>query len=190
MTVVGFLDVLLGRSRPIPPTLDALFGLPSAAVTLQVATGLRPTGVGSVAFKSAEGATFAALREQAGELLALDGGRFQAETDGYGFTWLVRSTSPDDLSGLVADLHTVNSTLADAGFGSALLCTVVGFTDGTHPVGLVYLYKRGSWYPFAPQGSEQRDTSLEMQVRSALEGELQLETDLSRWFPVYGAPGL
>lgn len=190
MREVGFLDALLGRSRPVPPSLDALFGLPSAAVTLQAATGLRPTGVGSVAFKSAEGAAFAALRQEAGELLALDGGRFRAETDAYGFTWLVRSANPDDVSGLVGDLHTVNSTLVDAGFGSALLCTVVGFTDGTHPVGLVYLYKRGSWYPFAPRGPERRDTSLELQVRSVLEGELRMESDLSRWFPVYGAPGL
>lgn len=187
---MGFLDVLLGRSRPVPPSLDALFGLPSAAVTLQVAAGFRPTGVGSVAFTSAEGAPFAALREEAGDLLALDGGRFRAETDGYGFTWLVRSTTPDDVSGLVADLHAVNSTLADAGFGSVLLCTVVGFTDGSRSLGLVYLYKRGSWYPFAPLGPERRDTSLELQVRSVLEGELRLEADLSRWFPVYGAPGL
>lgn len=187
---MGFLDALLGRSKPVPPNLDQLFGLPSAAITLEVGTGFRPTGVGSVSFKAAEGAGFTGLREQVDQLLALDEGRYRAETDSYGFSWLVRTTTPDDLDGLVTDLHTVNSSLVDAGFGSALLCTLVGFSDGTRPLGLVYLYKRGSWYPFAPSGPDRRDASLELQVRSALEQDLRIEADLSRWFPVYGAPGL
>jgi hypothetical protein len=29
-----------------------------------------------------------------------------------------------------------------------------------------------------------------MQVRGALDGDLKIESDLSRWFPVWGAPGL
>ncbi len=190
MTRVGFLDALLGRSKPAPPDLDQLFGLPSAAVTLEAAAGFRPTGNGSVAFKAAEGAGFSGLREQVEGLLALDEGRYRAETDTFGFTWLVRHTTPDDLDGLVTDLHAVNSSLVDAGFGTALLCTLVGFSDGTRSLGLVYLYKRGSWYPFAPSGPERRDTSLELQARSVLEQELRIEPDLSRWFPVYGAPGL
>ena len=45
---MGWLDTLLGRSKPVQPNLDALFALPSAAVTLQAATGLVPTGSGSV----------------------------------------------------------------------------------------------------------------------------------------------
>ena len=34
---MGFFDALLGRTKPVRPDLDQLFGLPSAAVTLQVA---------------------------------------------------------------------------------------------------------------------------------------------------------
>ena len=37
---MGFLDTLLGRSKPVPPKLDALFALPTAAVTLQAAMNL------------------------------------------------------------------------------------------------------------------------------------------------------
>ncbi|HEV7213040.1 MAG TPA: hypothetical protein VGN47_15120 [Blastococcus sp.] len=187
---MGFLDALLGRSKPAPPDLDQLFALPAAAISLQAGTGFRPTGVGSVCFKAAEGEGFAGLREQLGALLALDRGRYAEQVDGYGFTWLIRTTTPDDLGGLVTDLHAVNSSLADAGYGSALLCTVIAFTDGTRPLGLVYLYKRGSWYPFAPSGPDRRDSAVELQVRSAVEEDLRLETDLGRWFPVYGAPGL
>ncbi len=129
---MGLLDILLGRSKAVPPNLDQLFSLPSAAITLETAAGYRPTGSGSVCFKAAEGGGFSTLREEVDKLLALDNGKFTSTTDSYGFTWLVRETSPDNLEGLVTDLHAVNTSLVDAGFGSALLCTLVAFTN--HPV--------------------------------------------------------
>ena len=55
---------------------------------------------------------------------------------------------------------------------------------------LVYLYRRGSFYPFAPSGPQQRDNLLEIQVRDALAAELPMEKDLQRWLAVWGAPGL
>ena len=57
---------------------------------------------------------------------------------------------------------------------------------------LVYLYKRGTFYPFAPMpgGGEKRNSPLELQVKAMLGNDLRLESDLSRWFPVWGAPGL
>ena len=92
--------------------------------------------------------------------------------------------------GLVTDLHAVNSSLEQGGFGPQLLCTLVGFRDPAgRRVGLVYLYKRGTFYPFAPLGGERRDSALEMQVRGALGDDLKVEPDLGRWFPVWGVPG-
>jgi len=187
---MGLLDALLGRTKPVPPNLDQLFGLPSAAITLQASTGFRPTGSGSVCFKGAEGGGFSGLTDEVQRLLALDEGKFTTQTDRYGFTWLTRQGDPDDSAGLVTDLHAINSSLVEAGFGSALLCTLIGFTDGTRPLGLIYLYKRGSWYPFAPIGPDRRDNTLELQIKSAIENDLRIEADLARWFPVYGAPGL
>ncbi|QNE19103.1 hypothetical protein F1D05_15760 [Kribbella qitaiheensis] len=186
---MGFLNALFGRTKPVPPNLDQLFGLPSAAITLQTSTGYKPTGIGSVCFKAAEGGGFAALREEVDKLLALDG-KYTSQTDTYGYTWLIRQTQDIDLAGLATDLHGVNSALVDAGFGPALLCTLIAFTDGTQPVGLVYLYKQGTWYPFAPTGPNSRDNTVELQVRSALAQDLRIEPDLARWFPLYGAPGL
>ena len=55
---MGFLDTLLGRTKPVQPKLDALFSLPTAAVTLQAAMGFTPTGTGSVCFRPAEGRAF------------------------------------------------------------------------------------------------------------------------------------
>jgi len=187
---MGFLDAVLGRSKPVLPNLDQLFALPAAAVTLQAASDLRPTGAGSVCFKAAEGAPFAGMRAQVEELLALEGGRYTETVDDYGFTWLARRTGPPDLEALVTDLHAVNSGLLDAGFGSALLCTVIGFTSGARPLALVYLYKRGTWYPFAPLEGQRRDNARELQVAAVLRSDLLMEPDVSRWFPVYGASGL
>ncbi|HWC34305.1 MAG TPA: hypothetical protein VG650_05695 [Mycobacteriales bacterium] len=192
---MGLLDTLLGRSKPAKPDLDDLFALPSAAVTLEAAANLRPTGVGSVCVKPAEGAAFAGLQDEVQQLLNVDDAsgskKYEESTDSFGFTWLTRRTTPDDISGLVADLHAINSTLDAAGFGTALLCTLVAFSDGKKPnIGLVYLYKRGAWYPFAPTGKDKRDNPRELEIRAQLGADLKIEPDLARWFPVWGAPGL
>ncbi|SEG85027.1 hypothetical protein SAMN05444920_105452 [Nonomuraea solani] len=185
---MGWLDALLGRSKPVKPNLDALFALPSAAVTLQAATGLTPTGLGSVSFRAAEGGAFATLER---DVKALLGDRVEESDDDYGYTWLLVRRSPDALSDLVTELHAVNSSLEGAGFGPSLLCSLVSFAgeDGRR-LAVVYLYKRGTFYPFASVAEQKRDTALELEARGVLEGELPLEPELSRWFPVWGAPGL
>ena len=112
-------------------------------------------------------------------------------TDEFGFAWLL-SRQPD-LSALATDLHAVNTSLEAQGFGPGLLCSLVSFTDAAErQLALVYLYKRGTFYPFAPlrSGSRQRDNLLELQVRDLLTGEVAIEKDLTRWLAVWGAPGL
>jgi hypothetical protein len=194
---MGFLDALLGRSKPVKPDLDRLFALPNAAVTLEAATGLTPTGLGSVCFRASEGGAFARLQRDVQELLDADQGpKVELSTDTYGYTWLLTRHPPGDLSGLVTDLHAVNSTLESNGFGPNLLCSLAGFRgpDGAAggPLALVYLYKRGTFFPFAPVPGrgETRDNALELQVRGAVSADLPVEQDLSRWFPIWGAPGL
>ncbi|GAB2596344.1 hypothetical protein GCM10027168_31440 [Streptomyces capparidis] len=195
---MGWLDVVLGRRRPVPPDLDRLFALPSAAVTLRAGTGFAPTGLGSVCFAAVEGGAFAGVRQEVRDLLDTDTGRggapVECSEDPYGYTWLLVRHPPDDPAAVVGDLHTVNTLLAEHGFGPQLLCSLLGFRDaaGTRPLALVYLYKRGTCYPFAPLpgGGERRDNALELRVRGLLKDELPIERDLTRWFPVWGAPGL
>jgi hypothetical protein len=189
---VGFLDSLLGRSKPKQPDLDQLFALPSAALTLQSAVGFTPTGQGSVCFKRVEGGAFAQLQAEVQELLDADEGpEVEASQDSYGFTWLLVRQPPEDMSALVTDLHAVNTSLQDAGFGPQLLCSLVSFRDPAgRRLALVYLYKRGTFYPFAPLEGERRDNALELQVKGTLANDLRVEPDISRWFPVWGAPGL
>jgi hypothetical protein len=191
---VGILDALFGRRKPTQPNLDALFALPSAALTLEVALGYRPTGVGSVCYRAPEGAAFADVQGEVQALLDADGGpKVERTVDDFGFTWLVVRHDPTDVSGLVTELHAVNRALEDAGFGPQLLCSLVSFQhrDGRR-LAMVYLYKRGTFYPFVPMSgtSERRDNALELQVRGTLASDLPIEKDLSRWMPIWGAPGL
>ncbi|KQW53428.1 hypothetical protein ASC77_03860 [Nocardioides sp. Root1257] len=195
---MGFWDVIAGRSKPKAPQLDSLFLVPSAAITLETTLGLRPTGAGSVCYRAASGNAFAQVQADVVELLNADPDEPDVglSQDEFGFTWLVVHDDPDDAEGigdLCTDLHAVNTSLEDHGFGPGLLCSLIPFVgaDGRR-VGLVYLYKQGTFYAFAPvPGAEkQRDNLLEIQLRDTLAGELPMEQDLGRWLAVWGAPGL
>ncbi|MBX9393086.1 hypothetical protein K4749_05675 [Streptomyces sp. TRM72054] len=194
---MGLLDILLGRTKPVVPDLDQLFALPSAAVTLEAAASFTPTGHGAVCFATVEGAAFDQTHREVRALLDADtertGPPVELERDAYGYSWLVSRRAPDELSLLVNDLHAVNSSMEINGFGPQLLCSLAGFRDDSgRSLALVYLYKRGTFYPFAPLPGtgQRRDNALELQVKAALAGDLRIEQDLGRWFPVWGAPGL
>jgi hypothetical protein len=195
---VGLWDVITGRSKPKGPQLDSLFLVPSAAITLETTLGLRPTGTGSVCYRAATGNAFAQVQAEVVELLNADPEEPDVglSQDEFGFTWLVVHDDPDDADGisdLCTDLHAVNTSLEDHGFGPGLLCSLIPFVgaDG-RAVGLVYLYKQGTFYAFAPVPGQdkQRDNLLEIQLRDTLAGELPMEQDLGRWLAVWGAPGL
>lgn len=195
---MGLWESLLGRSRPKAPDLDALFLVPSAAITLQTAAGFLPTGSGAVCYRAASGAAFAQAQAEIVALIDDDpeAPSVTTSTDSYGFTWLEVTGSPDDVAGLCTDLHAVNSTVEAQGFGGGLLCTLVPFRDAQgRTFGLVYLYKQGTFYPFAPEpglpaGQQRRDNLLELTVRDHLQAELPFEKDLQRWLALWDAPGL
>lgn len=189
---MGFFDSLLGRSDPVQPDLDQLFALPSAALTLQASLDFKPTGVGSVAFRAPIGRAFAEVQADIQALLDLDEGpRVEATSDSFGFTWLVVRHEPNDVPGLVTDLHAINSSLKDTGFGSTLLCSLLSFTDAQdQSLGLVYLFKQATFYPFAPLPDDKRNNMLELQVRDQIGSDLRFEPDLGRWFALWGAPGM
>ena len=194
---MGLLDILLGRTKPVAPDLDQLFALPSAAVTLEAAASFTPTGDGAVCFATVEGSAFEQTHREVQALLDADNDRdgspVELRRDDYGYSWLVSHRAPDQLPLLVNDLHAVNSSMEVNGFGPQLLCSLAGFQNPEgRRLALVYLYKRGTFYPFAPLPGEglRRDNPLELRVRAALGNDLRVEQDLNRWFPLWGAPGL
>jgi hypothetical protein len=188
---VKFLDALLGRSKPKQPKLDALFGVTGAAITLEASAGMKPTGQAAVCFKPASGQGFAAASEELQGLLELAvkeaGSTVSVTDDRYGYRWVV--LSDPEMEDLVTSVHLVNSTLEQHGFGPQLLCSVFAFAapEGRR-VHLVYLYKRGTFYPFTPLDGERRDNELELRVKATLDGDLPIEPELGRWFALWGLP--
>lgn len=220
---MGLLDTLLGRTKPVRANLDALFALPSAAVTLETAAGLVLSGRAGVCWKPPAGQQAADVQHEIRDLLdipedthdpggtptaegALDRaaapapagrppaaiGRLTQAEDNYGYQWLLLDDA--ETEDLVTRVHLVNSTLTDSGWGPQLLCSVFGLVPGpdagpdARPLYLVYLYKRGTFYPFAPQGGQRRDNELELRIRAVVAGDLPVEQDLSRWFPLWDLP--
>lgn len=130
--------------------------------------------------------------------------------DKFGYRWIV--VEAGTVEDLVTRVHMVHSSLQDAGWSTQLLCSVFGFAPGTapdtgsateagapdasgstaetitRPLYLVYLAKQGTFYPFAPTGPEQRDNELELRLKAMLAQDLPIESDLSRWFPMWDLP--
>jgi hypothetical protein len=187
---MGLLDVLRGQRAPRRADLDRIFGVGSAAVTLEISLGLATTGRAGVCFRAIEAEAFAQLVREIEELLAAtssdSGTTVSRHDDSFGFSWVV--IADPDMDDLATTTHVVSQSLEERGFSEQLLCAVFGFDGEPGPLDLVYNYKRGSFYPFAPRGANRRDTILERRVQSALASELALEPELERWYPVWDAP--
>jgi hypothetical protein len=201
---VGLLDALLGRTKPVKPNLDALFALPSAAVTLETAAGLAVSGKAGVCWKPPAGRPAEDVRKEIADLLAIpddeaqkaqpagEGGQLTQAEDSYGYRWLL--LDDPEVDSLVTRVHLVNSTLNDNGWGPQLLCSVFALVPtadadpDTKALFLIYLFKRGTFYPFAPDGTEHRDSELELRIKAVVGADLPIEPDLSRWFPLWDMP--
>ena len=129
--LMRWLDAVTGRRRQAANDLDALFLVPSAAITLETAAGYAPTGIGSVCYRSAAGAALrpdARTRSPGCSTTTRRPPTSPSARDDFGFTWLVVQGDPADTAGLCTDLHAVNTLLEEQGFASGLLCSMVSFT--------------------------------------------------------------
>ena len=189
---MGLRDTLFGRTKQVAPKLDNLFALPSAALTLQTELDLVTSGQAGLCFKAGSGETQLATDADIMTLLNFEAGSDEAHitTDELGFKWLL--VKNPDLNELVTRIHSANSSMVEHELGPRLLCAVFGFVPASPPgegdVRMVYLLKQGTWYPFAPTDSNNRNNQLELRVRSFLDKDLPMEKDLSRWMALWGLP--
>lgn len=189
---MGLRDTLFGRTKQVAPKLDNLFALPSAALTLQTELDLVTSGQAGLCFKAGSGETQLATDADIMTLLNFEAGSDEAHitTDELGFKWLL--VKNPDLNELVTRIHSANSSMVEHELGPRLLCAVFGFVPDSPPgegdVRMVYLLKQGTWYPFAPTDSNNRNNQLELRVRSFLDKDLPMEKDLSRWMALWGLP--
>ncbi len=187
---MGIRDVLFGRKSLKQAKREALFALPSAAVTMEVELGLKPAGAGAIVFKPLSAGEFVRAENEMQELLELaareSSSKIERKSDDYGYEWLV--VRDDQLEDLVTTIHLIGSELAERGFGEQLLASVVRFEGGKDPVYFVYGYKRGAFWPFVPTGERERDNAEELELKAKLEKELPIEPDISMWFALFGLP--
>jgi PspA associated protein B len=188
---LGFLDTLFGRRRLKEASLERLFALSTARITLEVDVGLKPTGKAAVVFKPLSAGEFVRAENEMQELLDVaardSGSRVSRKTDEFGFEWLVLEDA--DFEDLVTTTNLIGSELKARGFGPQLLAAVFRFEGGEHPVYLIYGFKRNAFWPFVPTGKDQeRDNAEELELKAKLEKELPIEPDLTRWLALFDAP--
>jgi hypothetical protein len=187
---VGLLDVLRGERTPKRADLDALFAIGGAAMTLEAGLRISPTGRAGVCFKEIEAGQFEGLVREIEDLLRVaapeSGTTVTRRVDDHGFEWVV--IEDPDVDDLATTTHMVSQSLEERGLSERLLCAVFGFRGQDGPVDLVYAYKRGTFYPFAPRDGRNRDNALELRLQGALGADLPIEPELERWYPLWDAP--
>ena len=185
------LDILLGRSRPVPSKLERLFAISTAYLTLTAELQLQPGERAGVCFRPLESGQFARMQPDLEGLLQISGREtgttIGTRVDSYGFQWV--TLDDPEFEDLVTTIHLVSLTLQEHGFGDQLLAAVFKFLYKEQPVYWIYNYKRGSFYPFVPRGgSRERDNAAELRLKAAMEKELPMEADLEHWYPLWGIP--
>jgi hypothetical protein len=187
---VSLRDVLFGRKKLSEPKADQLFALATAAVTLDTELGLKPAGVGAIAFKPQSSGEFRSAFDEVDQLVEAVakqcGSEVERKSDDYGYDWII--AKDPDLEDLVATARTLATELTDKGFGSQLLAAIFRFSGYEHPVYFIYGFKRGAWWPFIPAGESTRDNAKELELKAKLEHELPIEQDLTRWLALFDAP--
>jgi hypothetical protein len=189
---MGFLDVLTGKRKLAKPAPDRLFAISTAYVTLETGLEITTRGAAGIVFQSLATADFTSIVRDMEEVVRATAGdsatKVETSEDRYGFSWLIlRGASFDDL---VVGINAVSSALEAGGYGERVLCSVFAFQDArSRPLYWIYNYKRGAFYPFVPAaGEQQRDTERELVLKAQLGSELPIESELSRWFPLWGIP--
>jgi hypothetical protein len=90
----------------------------------------------------------------------------------------------------VTSVHFAADQFIEEGFGSRLLAAVFGFENADGHAYWIYSFRRGAYYPFAPDGTNSRNQRAEFKLQSVLDGELEIENDESYWYPLWpDAPG-
>src|SRR5581483_2689888 len=110
-------------------------------------------------------------------------------TDEFEFKWVILEAS--EFENLIATANMIGDELTDHGYGDQLLAAIVQFTDKSgRSVYLIYNYKRGSFYPFVPDPSRDREriNSEEFRISGTLAKELPIEKEVESWYPLWGIP--
>ena len=186
---------------------EDLFGMSTAYITMEAELGYEADGEAALCFSEVDNTDFRDAVSEVHDILEVGaeetGTEAEGHTDDYGYSWVV--LRDDDFEDLVTSLNFAADTLMERGYGSRLLAALFAFRDASakhrngggeaadgdgKPAYWVYSFRRGAYYPFAPKGDHERDSSAEFKLESNLDGELDVETDKEYWYPLWpDAPG-
>ena len=191
---MGLFDTIravLGTSAEADATRDAdpedLFGMSTAYVTMEADLGYESIGAAALCFSGVDSTDF---EETVGDVEAIlgagedeTGTEFQVREDSHGWEWVVlRDDDPEDL---VTSIHFAADEFIERGYGSRLLAAVFGFESDGDRAYWIYSFRRGAYYPFAPRPGKERASDVEFKLQSVLDGELDVESDESYWYPMW-----
>ena len=189
---MGFLDPLLGRRKTKASAPDRLFAITTAYVTLEAAHGIVTQGAAAIVFQPLPTGDFEQIVSDVEETVRgtgqETGTNVETKDDEFGYRWMI--LRDPDVEDLVVGVNAVSEALQSGGYGDRLLAAVFAFEDANgKPLYFIYNYKRGWWYPFVPApGAQQRSVERELQLKAQIGGELPIEPELERWFPLWGVP--
>jgi hypothetical protein len=191
---MGFLDALFGGGKKLKaPAADRIFAMVTAQITLETSLGLKPRGSAGIVFQALATGDFQQVVKDTEELLRASsedtGTTVETKDDQYGYRWVI--LRDPDFDDLVQAVNVVSTELTAGGYGDRLLAAVFPFEDMANgkPVYFIYNFKRGKYYPFVPAPGEQaRNTERELQLKAQMDGELPIEPELERWFPLWEIP--
>jgi hypothetical protein len=166
---------------------DDLFGMSTAYLTMEADLGFDSADEAALCFSSVDSTDFADTVDSVEAILSAGGEEtgttFQRHTDGHGYNWVV--LGDDDPEDLVTSVHFAADEFIERGYGSRLLAALFGFRKGSDRVYWIYSFRRGAYYPFAPEGTSKRNQKLEFKLESVLDGELEIEDDEGYWYPLW-----
>jgi hypothetical protein len=191
---MGFLDALFGGGKKLKaPAPDRIFAMVTAQITLETSLGLKPRGSAGIVFQALATGDFQQVVKDTEELLRASsedtGTTVETKDDSYGYRWVI--LRDPDFDDLVQAINVVSTELTAGGYGDRLLAAVFPFEDMAtgKPIYFIYNFKRGAYYPFVPAPGEQaRNNERELQLKAQLDGELPMEPELERWFPLWDIP--
>ncbi|PSP74917.1 hypothetical protein BRC81_17235 [Halobacteriales archaeon QS_1_68_20] len=194
---MGLFDRLrgvLGTAAEADATRDAdpedLFGMSTGYVTMAADLDYDSAGEAALCFSGVDSTDFKDTVEEVQDIL--DVGKVETGTDASlyedskGYEWVV--LEDDDVEDLVTSIHFAADTFIERGYGSRLLAALFAFERPDRAdryVYWIYSFRRGAYYPFAPEPDHERDSRTEFKLQSVLDGELDLEDDKEYWYPLW-----
>jgi hypothetical protein len=197
---------------------DIIFSLTSASISIEEKMGLQFSGSAAFCVKGINGSLFQSTIKDCTDLLDVSKIEFKFNyrtfADPYDYLWFIITSSDiqtksETITNIAAGLSSIGDIIEENGFEDQILSAIFKynfgnrvsffedsekkFTSKNKNLYLIYNYKTNNFYPYIPliennNNKHQRDTTSELQTLSILKNLIEVETDITRWYPIYNIP--